>query len=281
MAQNLQQLKKRIKTSDSIFKIAKAMEMVSTSKIRKAQSSVDKYNPYAEKIRRILQRIVANKDLLNKMEKFAKEIEGKRLVYIICPDRGFVGGLIVNLFKKANSYLNPSDYVIAVGKKALADATWYNHNVIASFDMGTNFPKHDDLYPMIDIAKQFYLSGEVVKISVIYAKFKNILVQDPVVEEIFPVKQDGVLSETEIEYIFEPSSQQVLKDLFPFYFEIEFYNALVNAYASEQAARMIAMKKAKDNANDISETLTSIYNKSRQERITNEILDLANGRQGI
>jgi F-type H+-transporting ATPase subunit gamma len=281
MAQNLQQLKKRIKTSNSVAQIAKAMEMISAFKIRKAQDSVEKHNPYAKKIKYMVQRILTDRDLHDDVEKFAKERNGRRLVYIISPDKGLSGGLVVNLFKKVSSYLKSDDYVVVIGKKAASEASRCGYIVLASFPMGANSPKYDDLYPIIDIAKKFYLSGEVAKVSVIYTEFKSMLVQESVIEEIFPVKPDESSKETEMDYIFEPSSQQILKDLLPFYFEVEFYSAFMNAYASEQAARMTAMKNAKDSANDISASLTNIYNKSRQEKITNEILDLANGQQGM
>ncbi|GHT08225.1 ATP synthase gamma chain [Endomicrobiia bacterium] len=281
MAQNLQQLKKRIKTSDSIAQIAKAMEMIAASKIRKAQNYVEKHNPYARKIKYMVQRILTDKDLYDEIEKFSKERKGKRLIYIISPDKGLCGGLVVNLFKKVSFNVQSSDYVVAIGKKSANDATRYNYNMLASFGMGTSFPKYDDIYPIIDIAKKLYISGEVTKVSVIYTEFKNMLVQKPAIEEILPVKPDKSFKENKMDYIFEPDPQQVLEDLLPYYFEVEFYSAFMNAYASEQAARMTAMKNAKDNANDISASLTNIYNKSRQEKITNEILDLANGQQEI
>jgi F-type H+-transporting ATPase subunit gamma len=278
MAQNLQQLKKRIKTSNSISQIAKAMEMISASKIRKAQDSVEKHNPYAKKIKQMAQRIITDKDLFSKeMEKFLVEREGKRLVYIISPDKGLAGGLVVNLLKVVNSYLRPDDYIVVIGKKASRDVTRHGYNILASFATGTNFPNRSDIYPMIDIAKKFYISGEVSKVSIIYTEFKNMLVQKAVTEDIFPIKPDKKFKEPTTDYIFEPSPWQVLEDLIPFYFEVEFYSAIMNAYASEQAARMTAMKNAKDNANDISVSLTNIYNRSRQEKITNELLDLANG----
>ncbi len=278
MAQNLQQLKKRIKTSNSISQIAKAMEMISASKIRKAQDSVEKHNPYAKKIKQMAQRIITDKDLFSKeMEKFLVEREGKRLVYIISPDKGLAGGLVVNLLKVVSSYLRPDDYIVVIGKKASGDVTRHGYNILASFAMGTNFPNRSDIYPMIDIAKKFYISGEVSKVSIIYTEFKNMLVQKAVIEDIFPIKPDKEFKEPTTDYIFEPSPWQVLEDLIPFYFEVEFYSAIMNAYASEQAARMTAMKNAKDNANDISASLTNIYNRSRQEKITNELLDLANG----
>jgi F-type H+-transporting ATPase subunit gamma len=282
MVQSLQQLKKRIKTSNSIAQIAKAMEMIAASKIRKAQDYVEKHNPYARKIKYMVQRILTDKDLYDRIiEKFSKERKGKRLIYIISPDKGLCGGLVVNLFKKVSFYVQFNDYIVAIGKKSANDATRYSYNVLASFGMGTSFPKHDDIYPIIDIAKKLYISGEVTKVSVIYTEFKSMLVQEPVIDEILPIKPDRSFKENKMDYIFEPNPQQVLEDLLPYYFEVEFYSAFMNAYASEQAARMTAMKYAKDNANDIAASLTNIYNKSRQEKITNEILDLANGQQEI
>jgi F-type H+-transporting ATPase subunit gamma len=281
MTQNLQQLKKRIKISDNIAQIAKAMEMIAASKIREPQNYVKKHNPYARKIKYMVQRILMDKNLYNETEKFSKERKGKSLIYIISSDKGLCGGLVVNLFKKASSYLQSGDYVVAVGKKSANDVTRYNYNVLASFDMGTSFPKYDDIYPIIEIAKKLYISGEVTKVSVIYTKFKNMLAQEPTIEEILPIKPDKSFKKNKMDYIFEPDPQKVLEDLFPYYFEVEFYSAFMNAYASEQAARMTAMKDAKDNANDISASLINIYNKSRQEKITNEILDLANGQQEI
>ena len=149
MAQNLQQLKKRIKTSDSIAQIAKAMEMIAASKIRKTQDSVEKHNSYARKIKYITQRILTDKDLYDEIEKFSKERDGKRLVYIISPDKGLCGGLVVNLFKKVSLYVQSSDYVVAIGKKAANNVARYNYDVLASFSMGTNFPKYDYIYPII------------------------------------------------------------------------------------------------------------------------------------
>ncbi|MDR1400964.1 MAG: ATP synthase F1 subunit gamma [Endomicrobium sp.] len=282
MAQNLQQLKKRIKTSNNIAQIAKVMEMIAASKIRKAQELVEKYNPYAKKIKYMIQKILTEKNFHEKAEKFLKKRDGKRLVYIISPDKGLCGSLVANIFKKVIFYIVQSeDYIVTVGKKATNNAVRHDYNILASFNMGTNFPKYDDMYPVIDMAKKFYFSDEVTKISVIYTKFKSMLVQEPTIEEIFPIKSHKNFKENEVDYIFEPNSEHILRNLLPYYIETEFYSALTNAYASEQAARVTAMKNAKDNANEISTYLASIYNKSRQEKITNEILDLANGQQGI
>ncbi len=281
MAQNLQQLKKRIKTSQSIAQITKAMEMIAASKIRKAQATVEKHNPYAQKIMYMVQKILTDKDLHEGIEMFSKDRKGKRLIYLISPDKGLAGGLLVNLFKKMNAYASKDDYVIAIGKKAINGIVKYNYNVLATFNMGTSFPDYENIFPMLDIAKKMYLSGEITAVSIVYTNFKNMLVQEAVAEDIFPVKQDKDFVDLGIDYVFEPSPRQVLEDLIPYYLEVEFYGALMNAYASEQASRMTAMRNAKENANEISGLLTNLYNKSRQERITSEILDLANGQQGM
>ena len=281
MAQNLQQLKKRIKTSNSIAQISKAMEMIAASKIRKAQTSVGKYSPFAVKIKNMVQKVISDKDLVGNslIESYTKAREGKKLIYLIAPDKGLCGGLVVNLFKKLSECAKPEDYIVSVGKKAFNNMPKYDYNNIASFPIGTSFPRYEDIFPMIEIAKKFYLTGQVSGVSVVYTKFKNMLVQEAVCAEIFPVRPvvSAEGAPKVIEYLFEPSIGQVFEDLLPYYFEVEFYDAVMNAYASEQAARMSAMRNAKENADEISDTLTNIYNRSRQEKITNEILDLANG----
>ena len=284
MAQNLQQLKKRIKTSKSISQIAKAMEMIAASKIRKAQNSVEKYNPFALKIKNMVQKIVNDKDLAGEslVEKYTKAGNGKKLIYVVAPDKGLCGGLVVNLFKKLSEIASLDDYVVAIGKKAVNSMAKYNYNNIASFPIGTSFPKYEDMFPMIAIAKQYYLEGQVSGVSVVYTRFKSMLVQEAVCEEIFPVKNEAVENESSFfDYTFEPSIKEVFENLLPYYFEVEFYDAIMNAYASEQAARMTAMQNAKENADEIADSLTNVYNRSRQEKITNEILDLANGQAAV
>jgi F-type H+-transporting ATPase subunit gamma len=281
MAQNLQQLKKRIKTLNSITQIAKAMEVVSTFKIRRAQSLVKKHNLYAEKIEHMVRRILASKSFNNEVEKFFKVKESKKLIYVISPNKGLCGGLVTGLFKKVDFYVKHDDYVVAIGKKAVDEVAKRGFSVVASFDMSATFPKYDDVYPLVGIAEEYYASKKVANVSMIFSEFRNMFAQVSIVDEIFPVKLNGFLEEGKREYIFEPCSQQILEELLPCYFEAKFYNALLNAYTSEQAARITAMRNAKHNASDISISLTNIYNKSRQEKITNEILNHANGQQEI
>jgi F-type H+-transporting ATPase subunit gamma len=281
MAQNLQAIKKRIKTSQSIFQIAKAMEMIAASKIRKAEAAVEKYEPYASKVTYIIQKILSDKDTDNTISQFTENKDGKKVIFVISPDKGLCGGLVVNLFKELSSYASKDDIIVPIGKKAITGANRYNYNIAHMFNMGSSFPQYDAIFPLINIAKALFFSNDVSKVAIVYTSFKNMLIQEPVMKEILPIKKDEEFKNNGIDYIMEPSAKQVLKDMIPYYLEVEFYDALMNAYASEQAARMTAMSNAKENADEISASLTNIYNRSRQEKITNEILDLANGQQGM
>jgi F-type H+-transporting ATPase subunit gamma len=275
MIYNQQQLKNRIKTADMISQIAKAMEMISASKIRKTQKFIEKHNPCIEKIKVIIKRIFSNEFFYDYSNKIIKSKEKKRLIFIVSPDKGLVGGLIVNLLKKMRDCVNSNDYIVTIGKKCATALIKYGYNIYASFNFGYNFPKYSDLYSIVDIIKFFYFSDKIIEINVLYPKFKNLFMYEIENEKIFPIKHNQY---SKIDYVFEQEQQEIFEGLLPFYIEIEFYSILINSYASEQAARMMSMRNAKNNATDISISLTNIYNKSRQEKITNEILYLSTGR---
>jgi F-type H+-transporting ATPase subunit gamma len=260
MAENLQQVKKRIKTANSIAQITKAMEMIAASKIKKAQNAVEKNRAYADRVKFIVQKILAeNNDvaLNSSFVSLDKNIK-RKLVYVISSDKGLCGGLLANVFRQVLNNVSKDDYVVTIGKKA------------------QNFCIKNDIYPMLKILQNYYSAKEISSVEVIYTYFKNRLVQEPVSKVLAPIKRDENFV-NKGDHIFEPSSKEVLNGLIPYYFEVVFYDMLMNAYASEQAARMSAMSNANENAKEISASLTIIYNKSRQEKITNEILDLANG----
>ncbi len=278
MAENLQQVKKRIKTANSIAQITKAMEMIAASKIKKAQNSVEKNRPYAERVKFIVQKILAeNSDNALNSSVVGMNVNAKRkLFYVISSDKGLCGGLLANIFKQVLAKVSKDDYVVTVGKKAQVFCIKNGFNVTASFNMGSKFPAYGDISPMLKIARDLYEKKEISSIEVIYTYFKNRLVQECVSKVLAPVERDAKFV-NKGGHIFEPSSKEIFDSLIPYYFEVEFYDMLMNAYTSEQAARMSAMSNANENAKDISASLTIVYNKSRQEKITNEILDLANG----
>ncbi len=277
MAESLQQIKKRIKTASNIAQISKAMEMIAASKIKKAQTAVEKNKPYAERVKRVVQKLLTKHG--NELEQSffkAKNLTGKKLIYLISPDKGLCGGLLANLFSEFVSKASKNDYIITIGKKAQMFCIKRDFNVVASFNMGTTFPQYSEFIHILKFIKTYYAQKKIDGVEVIYTNFKNRMVQYPVREILAPVEIDKDFIDKGV-HIFEPSPQEVFKSLLPYYFEVEFYDMIMNSYASEQAARMQAMSNSKENANEISNFLTTVYNKSRQERITNEILDLANG----
>lgn len=278
MAENLQQVKKRIKTADSIAQITKAMEMIAASKIKKAQNAVEKNRAYADRVKFIVQKILAenNDAALNSSFVSLDKNVKRKLVYVISSDKGLCGGLLANVFRQVLNTVSKDDYVVTIGKKAQNFCIKNGFDVKASFNMGSKFPEFSDIYPMLKILQNYYNAKEISSVEVIYTYFKNRLVQESVSKVLAPIKRDENFV-NKGDHIFEPSSKEVLNGLIPYYFEVVFYDMLMNAYASEQAARMSAMSNANENAKEISASLTIVYNKSRQEKITNEILDLANG----
>ena len=278
MAENLQQVKKRIKTADSIAQITKAMEMIAASKIKKAQSAVEKNKPYADRVKFIVQKILAENTDLALGSSFIglNKSSNRKLVFVISCDKGLCGGLLANIYKQVYTNVTKDDYVVTIGKKAQNFCIKNGYNVKASFNMGSSFPKYESIFPMLRIMQNLYEKKEISAVDVIYTNFKNRLVQEAVTKVLAPIERDEKFV-NKGDHVFEPSSKEVLNHLIPYYFEALFYNMLMNAYASEQAARMSAMSNANENAKEISASLTIVYNKSRQEKITNEILDLANG----
>ena len=278
MAENLQQVKKRIKTADSIAQITKAMEMIAASKIKKAQSAVEKNKPYADRVKFIVQKILAENTDLALGSSFIglNKSSNRKLVFVISRDKGLCGGLLANIYKQVYTNVTKDDYVVTIGKKAQNFCIKNGYNVKASFNMGSSFPKYESIFPMLRIMQNLYEKKEISAVDVIYTNFKNRLVQEAVTKVLAPIERDEKFV-NKGDHVFEPSSKEVLNHLIPYYFEALFYNMLMNAYASEQAARMSAMSNANENAKEISASLTIVYNKSRQEKITNEILDLANG----
>ena len=278
MAGNLKELKSRIKTARNISQIAKAMEMISASKIRKAKQSVENNRPYTEKLVDVLEKILYGVDISLIDSTYVRpKTAGKKMIIAVSPDRGLCGALVENITRKLESF-NPSEYmVIAVGKKIERYAAKHGFDVKASFSMGARLPRYDFIYPILEVMDKLYLGGEVSEVSVLYADFKTIFTNVPVITKLLPVSlgvEAGSIPTSGYKY--EPLAGELLENIIPYYTEVRLYNCLLNAYTSEQAARMVAMQNAKNNALDITEFFTLSYNKLRQEKITNEILDITN-----
>ncbi|HVT00875.1 MAG TPA: ATP synthase F1 subunit gamma [Patescibacteria group bacterium] len=278
MAQNLRLLKRRIKTAQNIAQISKAMEMISASKIKKAQTAVVSNKPYAERITNLTQSILKHTNMQKFNHPFInKKDSNKSLIIVISPDKGLCGSLNTNLFKKILEMDNKNLKYMVLGKKAEQFCHRLEGEVIGSVHVGTTLPDYKLVYRLIELINTEYVNGEIGEVKILYSEFNSVFSQVATVKKILPFEpvENGVEDEP-LPYIFEPKAEIILKELLPYLLEVTLYTALLESFTSEQAARMMAMQNAKNNALDIADYLTLSYNKSRQERITSELLVLSN-----
>lgn len=284
MPANLQLLKRRIKTSKNIAQIAKAMETISASKIKKAQDAALSNKPYAEKILDLASKAMSQTGKKKLSHKYIDLPKNKKNLYIIItPDKGLCGGLNTNLYKKIMEIDSSKAIYVTLGKKAQKFASKLEGELFASFPLGSTLPSYATIIQVKTLLDELIDKKNISQAHVLYAEFESILTQKPTTSKLLPLEIEdmgGEISERKTvendDAIFEPDAESFLLDLLPQYIETQIFNALLQAYTSEQAARMMAMQNAKNNAFDIADYLTLVYNKSRQERITNEILDLTN-----
>ncbi len=276
MAANLQQLKRRIKTSNNISQIAKAMEMISASKIKRAQTAVENNKPYSARISTLTNTILNYVDATSFKHPYLTPNDSPNsLIIIISPDKGLCGSLNTNLFKMLLEADNKNLKLITIGRKVTQFAQRLEAESLAGFNIGTTLPNYSFVFQLIEIISREYISGNVSSVSIMYSEFNSIFEQKPVTKKILPIVVEHI--DSELPYIFEPNAEEILDSLLPYFLEVTLFSALIEAFTSEQAARMVAMQNAKNNALDIAEGLTLVYNKSRQERITNELLALSYG----
>ncbi len=271
-------LKRRIRIAGNIAKTTRAMQMVAASKTRRAQESALAGRPYNERL------LVIARNLIGRMPPsfthpfYDKRENGKTLLVILSPDKGLCGGLISNLTRELFNFPNLKDvFFVTVGKKLSRTVVGGKLGIIlADFPMGTSRPTFEQIPPLVKIISEGFLNKEWNHVFVLYPQFQSLFLQKPHLAKILPIERETE-REAEItaptDYLFEPNVLDVLESLLPHYLESQLYQLLLDAFASEQAARMMAMQNATENAKEIIEDLTMEYNKIRQEKITSEILD--------
>jgi F-type H+-transporting ATPase subunit gamma len=281
MAQNLQLLKRRIKTSKNIAQIAKALEMIAAAKIKKVQVISQNNKPYADAITKLTQKVISSK----KDDKYThpyltQRNASKNLLIVISPDRGLSGSLNTNIYKKMIEVDSPDTKVVTVGKKAAYFASRLRFELLLAYPMGNTTPDYSMVYQLKTIIDDEIENSSVSKVSILYPDFISLFTQTPTIQQLLPLEIERVENEnSEDPALLEPGRRKILEELLPYYLEVQLYNTLLASFTSLQAAQMVAMQNAKNNAFDIAEYLNLVYNKSRQERITNEILDLSNSIQ--
>lgn len=281
------EIRNQIGSIKSTQKITSAMEMVAASKMRKAQERMQATRPYAEKMRQVIGHIAkSNKDYRHP---FMQEREVKRVGYIVVSsDRGLCGGLNTNAFKLLVREMREwkekgiETDICAIGQKGASFFRSYGGNVVAALThMGDN-PSADKLIGSVKVMLDSFEAGKIDRLFLISNEFVNTMTQSPKSEQLLPLPEG---SDEDIgrqwDYIYEPDSRPILDGLMPRYIESQVYQGVVENLACEQAARMIAMKSATDNAGSIIDELQLAYNKARQAAITQEISEIVSGAASV
>lgn len=278
MAANARLIKRRIKSAQNIAKITKAMEMVSASKMRRAQDAVTRSRPYAEKLASSLNEIATHTDpSIHPLLQASEASTGAPLLILVSTDRGLCGGLNTNLFKATLEFIEqrPETQVLVIGRKGQDFAIRSGLQIIASFVDMPDTLKFQDILPVLEIAIPGFLNGTYSEVNIAHMKFISTLSQQVSFTRLLPFNQEFDLDpEMRSEYVFEPSAAEILNRLLPAYLETMMYQVMLDSRASEHSARMITMQNASNNAKDVVSSLNLEYNKSRQASITQELLEI-------
>ncbi|MCL0057817.1 ATP synthase F1 subunit gamma [Dehalococcoidales bacterium] len=274
-------IRRRIRAVKNIARITKAMEIVAASKMKRAQEAGLAGRPYCEKITQVLADLAALPEEGKPMHPLlVRRPVTKIAVVHITPDRGLCGGLHASINRKTASFILEQSVpvtIIAVGRKGLDFMRRYRRDIRAVFTRLGDRPSLLDTLPISRVIIDDYTNGAVDLVYLVYAQFITTMLQRPVLQQILPVEPATLPRGENVDYIFEPAPGVVLGELLPRFVEMQVYHAILESIASEQSARMVAMRKATDNANELIEELTLMHNKARQELITKEMLDIVGG----
>ena len=258
------------------------MELIAASKMRRAQASVLAGKPYSEKIQDVITHLAAqpreDTDSVQPLLE-TRPVNNIEIVHI-APDRGLCGGLHSNLNRRVAQFILEQKVpvnIVAVGRKGRDFMVRYGQNVKAIFINLGDRPSLADTIAISRMVIDDYTDGTADEVYLSYVDFVSTAVQRPVVRRLLPVVPAELRAEERVGYIYEPNSLVVLGALLPRFVEMELYHALLELIASEQSARMVAMRNATDSANDMVSDLTLLSNKVRQESVTNELLDIIGG----
>ena len=283
---NLKELRSRITSVSSTMQITSAMKMVSAAKLSKAQDAITAMRPYSEKLSELLQSLSATM-ADDQGSKYAEQREVKNVLFVaVSSNRGLAGAFNTNIIK-AVKYLAGAHYarknvdVMTLGKKgndilSKSFKVYKNNNAI--FDDLT----YDNVAEIAEELMQLFVDGKYDKIVIVYNQFKNAATQVVMNEQFLPILPPAEVNENvALDYIFEPSKEEIVTELIPKSLKMLLYKGLRDSFASEHGARMTAMHKATDNATELRDALKLSYNKARQASITNEILEIVGGAEAL
>jgi F-type H+-transporting ATPase subunit gamma len=286
------EIRTKIKSVQNTRKITKAMEMVAASKMRKAQERMRQARPYGEKIRDIAAHLAHANSEYRHPFLVKREIEDNIGAIVVTSDKGLCGALNTNVLRlmlgKAKEVQDRGFKVqfTAIGNKALGFLQRTRANVVSQLVQVGDAPNLERLVGPVKVQVDAYREGKINALYIVYTRFINTMKQEPVIEQILPLPSSR-LAPTERavrknwDYVYEPDAKEVLEQLLRRYLEAIVYQALAENIASEQSARMVAMKSASDNASSVIDDLTLVYNKARQAAITKELSEIVGGAAAV
>ena len=284
---NLKDIRDQIKSVKSIQKVTKAMKMVAAAKMRRAQENMDQARPYTSKLNNMLNSLIPEIDRNMLPELESREKIDHKLFVVITADRGMAGAFNSNVIRMAQKAIDKfgkdKSSLICIGKKSFGHFKMRNYNIIENY---IDFWSELSFQDAIDIGENIishFVNGKVDEVQVVYNEFINIGKQEVQLEKFLPLTY-AVQDESPSRYIdriFEPSKEHVVKAMVPKYLNIQVWQFLLESFASEQAARMLAMENATSNARDMIKDLTLKFNKARQSAITTEMLEIVSGAEAL
>lgn len=283
MAEQSKEIKRRIKSVSNIKQITRAMELVSTSKLRKSRKQLELTRPYYNTVESSIREILANTkgvkyDLLER-----REVKN-RLIIVLTSDRGLAGGYNINVIRKAESYIDDKEGTkfILVGVEAREYFKRRYDGIVEEFSYISEEPSYNNAAKIGSICYDLYRKKEIDEVLLVYTHFSTVLSLVPSMVKLLPaesIEKEGNMENRLIEY--EPSAEEVLNRLVKDYISITIFGAMIESAASEQASRRNSMKNATDNANDMLESLSLRFNRARQAQITQEITEIVSGANAL
>ncbi len=283
----IRQIRQRIKSVSNISQVTRAMQMISASKMRRAQNATLASRSYSEKAREVLTYVATEPGRNKNLHPLLEERPEPKAIAIILfsADRGLAGAYNVNIIRRTVEFIKAQPCpckIITVGRRGRDLMRRFGHQIVADYSGIGDRPQLSQISALARGAMDEFLEHRVDRVYVAYTDFVNVLRQVPTIKQILPIpeaqrRQEG----PQAVYLYEPSAEQILDRVLPRFVQVQIYQALLESIASEHAARMVAMRNATDNANELIESLTLLRNKVRQTAITKEMLDIAGGAEAL
>lgn len=289
---SLKEVRGRIQSINSTQQITKALKMVSAAKLRRSQDAILQMRPYSNRLSLILQNISASIDDSVDNPFAAERTPNKVLLVVVTSDRGLAGAFNSRIIKATNNLIAEkysqqakagNVHLLTIGKKGMDFFNRRGFTIHKDFVSTFTILSFGAARKAAEFAMEAFLKGDYDKVEIIYNEFKNVATQVLRVEQFLPIvpSQNETAKASKTDYIYEPSKEEIFKELVPKSLKVQFYKTLLESNASEHGARMMAMDKATENAKDLLKELKLIYNRTRQAAITKEILEIVGGAEAL